>query len=170
MKESRKNRGNGVIWAIILVVIVAIVVTFIVIAKSRKYEPGKTENGVYLNKWADVQKANLLVGVYPGKSLEAGEGYFLKAAGNFIYRATVAVSLPPFSCYLPSDEKRTYLKLEETTDGISECPEYHDYSEYSEYADAIYDLSGRKVENRKSSNPQLPKGIYIFGGRKIIVK
>ena len=122
------------------------------------------------DKWADVQKANLLVGVYPGKSLEAGEGYFLKAAGNFIYRATVAVSLPPFSCYLPSDEKRTYLKLEETTDGISECPEYHDYSEYSEYAGAIYDLSGRKVENRKSSNPQLPKGIYIFGGRKIIVK
>ena len=122
------------------------------------------------DKWADVQKANLLVGVYPGKSLEAGEGYFLKAAGNFIYRATVAVSLPPFSCYLPSDEKRTYLKLEETTDGISECPEYHDYSEYSEDADAIYDLSGRKVENRKSSNPQLPKGIYIFGGRKIIVK
>lgn len=122
------------------------------------------------DKWADVQKANLLVGVYPGKSLEAGEGYFLKAAGNFIYRATVAVSLPPFSCYLPSDEKRTYLKLEETTDGISECPEYHDYSEYSGYAGAIYDLSGRKVENRKSSNPQLPKGIYIFGGRKIIVK
>lgn len=55
MKESRKNRGNGLIWAIILVVIAAIVVTFIVIAKSRKYEPGKTENGVYLNKWADVQ-------------------------------------------------------------------------------------------------------------------
>lgn len=122
------------------------------------------------DKWSDVQKANLLVGVYPGKSLEAGEGYFLKAAGNFIYRATVAVSLPPFSCYLPSDEKRTYLKLEETIDGISECPEYHDYSEYSEYAGAIYDLRGRKVKNRKSSNPQLPKGIYIFGGRKIIVK
>lgn len=55
MKESRKNRGNGLIWAIILVVIVAIVVTFIVIAKSRKYDPGKTDNGIYLNKWADVQ-------------------------------------------------------------------------------------------------------------------
>ena len=55
MNENRKNRGNGLIWAIILVVIVAITVTFIVIARSSKYEPGKTENGLYLNSWADVE-------------------------------------------------------------------------------------------------------------------
>ena len=43
------------IWAIILVVIVAVVVTFIIFARARKFDPGKTESGVYLNKWADVR-------------------------------------------------------------------------------------------------------------------
>ena len=55
MNRNRKNRGNGMIWAIILVVIVAVVVTFIIFARARKFDPGKTESGVYLNKWADVR-------------------------------------------------------------------------------------------------------------------
>jgi hypothetical protein len=34
----------------------------------------------------------------------------------------------------------------------------------------VYDLSGRKIVNRKSVNRKLPKGIYIVGGRKVVVK
>ena len=32
----------------------------------------------------------------------------------------------------------------------------------------VYDLSGRKIVNRKSVNRKLPKGLYIRGGKKII--
>ena len=35
---------------------------------------------------------------------------------------------------------------------------------------AIYDLSGRIIENRKSVNRKLPKGVYIQNGRKFVVK
>ena len=35
--------------------------------------------------------------------------------------------------------------------------------------DAIYDLSGRKVSNGKLSNGQMPKGIYIYKSRKIVI-
>jgi len=31
-----------------------------------------------------------------------------------------------------------------------------------------YDLSGRKIVNAKSPNRQLPKGIYIINGKKVI--
>ena len=34
----------------------------------------------------------------------------------------------------------------------------------------VYDLSGRKIENRKSVNRQLPKGIYIVNGKKYVVR
>lgn len=34
----------------------------------------------------------------------------------------------------------------------------------------IYDLSGRKIINQSSSLKTLPKGIYIVGGRKVVVK
>ena len=36
--------------------------------------------------------------------------------------------------------------------------------------DAIYDLNGRKVAEGKLSNGQLPKGIYIQNGKKIVIK
>ena len=34
----------------------------------------------------------------------------------------------------------------------------------------LYDLQGRKIENRKLVNRQLKRGLYIVGGRKVLVK
>jgi hypothetical protein len=48
---------------------------------------------------------------------------------------------------------------EETTGVISTT----DYTDSTDKASAIYDLQGRKVENPK-------KGLYIHGGRKVIIK
>jgi arabinan endo-1,5-alpha-L-arabinosidase len=36
--------------------------------------------------------------------------------------------------------------------------------------DVIYDLSGRQIGSRTSLNRQLPKGIYIIQGRKVLIK
>ena len=35
---------------------------------------------------------------------------------------------------------------------------------------SIYDLTGRKIDNRKSANRKLPKGIYVKNGKKVAVK
>ncbi len=37
-------------------------------------------------------------------------------------------------------------------------------------SDDVYDLSGRKIADRQSSNCKLPRGIYIHGGKKIVIK
>ena len=102
------------------------------------------------------------MGTYPGKTLAVGEGYYIRATGTNIYRATAAVTLPPFSCYMPSDEKRTYFKLEEAT-GITEIENEELRMNNGESGAAIYDLSGRRV-----SKPQ--KGVYINKGKKFMVK
>ena len=106
--------------------------------------------------------ANLLAGTYPGKKLAAGEGYYLKTTGTNIYRATAAVSLPPFSCYMPSAEKKTYFKFEEEPDGINETAQSRQQDECT--PSAIFDLSGRSV------NGPLKQGVYIVGGKKVRVK
>ena len=107
-------------------------------------------------------RENLLVGVYPGKTLVPTEGnfYYMKTNGANIYRATNNVSLPAFSCYLPSDEKRPFYKLiEEEMTGIGKVEEFKS----SKVQTDLYDLSGRKVSNAR-------KGIYIQGKKKILVK
>ena len=37
-------------------------------------------------------------------------------------------------------------------------------------AGAVYDLSGRKIVNCKSSNCKLPKGLYVINGKTVLVK
>ncbi|MBO4839889.1 MAG: InlB B-repeat-containing protein [Bacteroidaceae bacterium] len=60
-----------------------------------------------------------------------------------------------------SEELR--MKSEE---GLARRPEGESQSD-----DAVYDLSGRKINSQFSIlNSQLPKGIYIYGGKKIYVK
>ena len=118
-----------------------------------------------------VKLSNLLVGTYPGKTLATGEGYYMKTTGANIYRASSSVTLPPFSCYLPSDEKRTYFKLEEETTGIDSQFIIHNpqFADDNEACD-IYDLSGRQIINETSTNSLLPKGIYVRKGKKFVVK
>ena len=41
-----------------------------------------------------------------------------------------------------------------------------------EHSEAVYDISGRRVNNGRWSmiNGQLPKGLYIVGGKKMLIK
>ena len=102
---------------------------------------------------------NLLVGVFPGKTLEVDEGYYMKTTGTNIYRATSKVTLPPFSCYLPSNEKRVSYKLEEEATAIENISAFKSSKAQTD----LYDLSGRKVSNTR-------KGIYIRGNKKVLMK
>lgn len=104
---------------------------------------------------------NLLAGTYSGKTLAAGEGFYIKATNTSpnIYRATSAVSLPPYSSYLPSTEKRTYYLLEEEPDGVRDVKGKGSEGKMSA---SIYDLSGRKLVVPQSGT------IYIQNGKKKI--
>lgn len=104
---------------------------------------------------------NLLSGVYPGKILTVGDGFYFRSTGAHLYRVTGNVELPPFSCYLPSAERRAYFTIEEAedADGIaspqSTCER--------EISDAIYGLDGRKVEKT-----DVKHGVYIHRRKKIL--
>ena len=104
---------------------------------------------------------NLLSGVYPGKTLTAGEGFYFRSTGAHLYRVTGNVELPPFSCYLPSAERRAYFTIEEAedADGIASPKSPHE----REISDAIYGLDGRKVEKT-----DVKHGVYIHRGKKIL--
>ena len=118
-------------------------------------------DGKYLTP---LSQENLLVGTFPGRTLKTNEGYYLKTTttSKYIYRATSDVKLPAFSCYLPSNETRSYFKLEEeAVTGINRLT--GDMSPMNE--GAIYDLSGRKVDSDR-----LKSGIYIKSGKKIVTK
>ncbi len=106
-----------------------------------------------------VWKENLLAGTYTGKTLSANEGFYLRTTGSCLYRATAAVSLSPFSSYLPSLEKRSTFNFAEieTPDGIVSPKS----SSEGKGAEGIYDLSGRRV-----TTPN--KGVYIQNGKKVL--
>lgn len=110
-----------------------------------------------------VNEGNLLAGTYPGKTLAAGEGYYLRATGTStnLYRASTNVTLPAFSCYLPSAEKRTSFSIvEEESTGINAI---ENVQLTKDNDGAVYDLTGRQIVNRK-----LSRGIYIVNGKKVL--
>ena len=108
-----------------------------------------------------VNGPNLLVGTYPGMTLAAGEGYYMRTTATNIFRATSAVTLPPFSCYLPSDEKRTYFKLEESPDGINEIK--NDELRMKNEDGVVYNLAGQRLQ-------KMQKGVNIVNGNKVLIK
>ena len=57
--------------------------------------------------------------------------------------------------------------LSDETDGVEAYPQPLPEGKGAEAA-AIYDLSGRQIVNGKSVNRQLPKGIYIINGKKVV--
>ena len=68
-----------------------------------------------------------------------------------------------FCCYMGTQQDVTLYKEIVTTTGVDELP-----SPFIHHPSVIYDLSGRKLQN--VSLHQLPKGIYIMGGKKYVVK
>ena len=58
-----------------------------------------------------------------------------------------------------------------TTTGIIEAEANSSlYPLPSTVAEGWYDLQGRKIDNDKLSNGKMPRGVYIRGGRKVVVK
>jgi len=61
------------------------------------------------------------------------------------------------------NDKICSIEIEPNPTGIEEISQFNE-----DEGETIYNLSGQKLSNRKLSNGQMQKGIYIVGGRKII--
>ena len=145
-------------------------VTLTALDKSEVYSlPEATDSG----QSSISSLPNLLTGTYPGRTLLAGEGYYIKTAGSNIYRTTTSTVLPPFSCYLLSSDRRSYYKIEESADGM-DFP-FHgvtDDTARREQANSTwFDLTGRRVSGGQQAAGQVPlkSGLYIRGGKKVII-
>ena len=101
---------------------------------------------------------NYLVGSYCHKLVPAGTGFYLKTGGSGVYRASADYDLPACSCYLPSNERRTFLGFQVSEDDDA-IPLLRD----SLTTNVYYDLQGRRTSYKHN-------GIYINKRKKILVK
>ena len=71
---------------------------------------------------------------------------------------------------LPADAARSFFGLPD--DDTTSIIENGKLKIENSNSDAWYDLSGRKLDNGQRSmvNGQWPKGIYIRGGKKVVIK
>lgn len=115
------------------------------------------------------------LGQYPGKS-SSGAKYTIRqalrykkssseeAVATFVFNITIGASGSAATSKLTAIDYK-----DPRTDGIEGLtPSSSPMGEGS-----IYDLQGRKIQNNtvtKSHSNMLPKGIYIYNGRKIVVK
>jgi hypothetical protein len=122
---------------------------------------------------ADVN-TNLLVAVtnVEGFTVNSDDVYVLaeKSAGLGFYPCAQGVTVPAGKAYLTlPGPVRSFIRFTDgdTTTGISQDATC---TTHDAQAVVVYDLQGRKIENRTFANGKLPKGIYISGNRKVIVK
>ena len=87
------------------------------------------------------------------------------AEGNPITTTNPSVSITM------GDFDEDYKGLLYRTDdaGYDTTPVYHFEVDNSESDGTVYDTQGRKVQEKKDLS-KLPKGVYISGGKKFIVK
>ncbi len=119
------------------------------------------------------------VGTTVGLPMSAGSYVFDPVGNRFLVGDEKDVTAP-FHAYmqLADDKDYDYDRLDisasvwgdrgtpDKSTAIDDVPSYHSRSD----RDDVYDLSGRQIVNRESVNRQLPKGIYIIGGQKVVVK
>ena len=99
--------------------------------------------------------------------------YIAEPQGGFGTGGTIYVSFP--SPYWATDTDFTGYDFDDDETGINSIGQMDNLQLDNLRADAVYDLQGRKIAplggpQGASSNHQLPKGMYINNGKKIIVK
>ena len=100
---------------------------------------------------------------------------------QYFYSSPTATQLPPYRCYMnykagDIDEGQVlhYSFIEDSPGGggdtgIKDVEEStHNLSQQA--SSIVYDLSGRVVADGRSDLQSLPRGLYIVGGKKVLVK
>ena len=127
-------------------------------------KPGATCTIPVAESGTDISSTNLLQAAVNATEVAENKAYILKN-GEF-HKVTKASTIPAGKAYLLADdvpvEARTlsfFFEDDETTTGIADVR-----SETSDVRGGFFDLQGRKI------NGQLPKGLYIVNGKKVVIK
>ena len=98
-------------------------------------------------------------------ALGEGVGYYIIEGNTFVFNNGTTAILPfraALNCTAGSETPILYINGADPTDGITVSG--HNATSKQE---AIYNLAGQRITGSKNS---LPKGIYIMGGKKVIIK
>ena len=127
-------------------------------------KPGATCTIPVAGSGTDISSTNKLQAAVNATEVAENKAYILKN-GEF-HKVTTASTIPAGKAYLLADdvpaEARTlsfFFEDDETTTGIADVR-----SETSDVRGGFFDLQGRKI------NGQLPKGLYIVNGKKVVIK
>lgn len=130
------------------------------------------------------------VGFYTNDNWARETYYDFKAhSGSYPTEATVATDAQRSNTYVynnkvyyvldksysaPAPARYSIAIFDET--GIEEQPLFDEVTDDVPWPCDVYDLAGRKVASQETpatlllNHPGLPKGVYIFGGRKMIIR
>ena len=123
------------------------------------------------------------LGTYKSTAFDAEDKSILLMGGsNTLYWPLSDASIGAQRAYFKLGEDGTYGARitsfsidfgddDNTTTGIIEAEANSSlYPLPSTVAEGWYDMQGRKIDNDKLSNGKMPRGVYIRGGRKVVVK
>ena len=141
----------------------------------------KTERN-YDNKVSGDKRVRFM-GTYKSTTFDAEDkSILLMGGGNTLYWPQSGASIGAQRAYFKLGEGGTYGARitsfsigfgddDNTTTGIIEAEANSSlYPLPSTVAEGWYDMQGRKIDNDKLSNGKMPRGVYIRGGRKVVVK
>lgn len=107
-------------------------------------------------------------GSYPTEATVANDG---QRSNKYVYHNKIFYV---YDYAAPSPARYSIAIFDET--GIEELPFFDEVTDDVPWPCDVYDLQGRKVASHETpatlllNHPGLPKGVYIFGGRKMIIR
>ena len=142
-----------------------------------------TEKNDYDNGEANGDKRVRFMGTYKSTTFGSEDKSILLMGGsNTLYWPQFGASIGAQRAYFKIGADGAQLARitsfsidfgdeDNTTTGIIEAEANSSlYPLPSTVAEGWYDLQGRKIDNDKLSNGKMPRGVYIRGGRKVVVK
>ena len=105
------------------------------------------------------------IGVY-GTDEEVLSGSYVLNADGFV-KTESAASIAPFRAYITAKGSKSILGM--TLDGVSTNIEDIEM-ELTVGRENIYNMAGQLIRANAAIAEDLPRGIYIFNGKKIVVK
>ena len=139
---------------------------------SHEYDTSKQVGFFTNDNWAretaPTRKAH--TGSYPSTATVADHS---ERNNKYLYHNKVYYVLDK-SYSAPAPARYSIAIFDET--GIEEQPLFDEVTDDVPWPCDVYDLPGRKVASHETpatlllNHPGLPKGVYIFGGRKMIIK
>ena len=135
----------------------------------------KADEGTYavpVAAYAAKDTSNAFIGVTESKTVDAGIFVLMGATesnkGTGFYKTTKSFTLSANTAYLPTlpESTRSFIALDEATsiEGIAAEKQLADGT--------VYNLQGQRVESSifNVQSSMLKKGLYIVGGKKMLVK